>query len=104
MDKLAVTPDYLEKLAKAQDGAAGKEGSAAGAAANLSSSVWISHGVASAPSNISLTQAEAARRAAGEAMKKASSTLAENLRKAKQAYHSTDAELGGNIDKQVVDS
>jgi hypothetical protein len=103
MRDLVVIPEYLKKLATIQDQAADKQGAAAKAASNLSGAVWVSHGVASAPSNMSLTTAEAARRAAGEAMKKASADLAVKLRTAGTSYESVDTQLGHDLDKQLLD-
>jgi len=103
MANLVVDPDYVKKLATTQDEAATKEGSAAGAAANLETALWVTHGVASAFSNVAMTSAENARRKAGEALQQASTDLAEKLRVASTAYVATDEETSATIDKQVVD-
>ena len=103
MDELVVDPDYVKQLATTQDEAATKEEAAAGAASNISTSLWVSHGVVCGASNVAVTNAEAARRAAGTALKQASNDLAEKLRVASEAYVNTDEETGEGIDKQVVD-
>ena len=56
--------------------------------------LWVSHGVICWASNVAIADAEAARRAAGEAMKAASTSLAGKLRTASTLYQSTD-ERGG---------
>jgi len=104
MEKLVVSTDYLNQLATTQDVAATKEETAATAASNISTSLWVSHGVVCGASNVAVTKAEDARRKAGEAMKKASTDLAEKLRTASSVYDSTDTQSGDNLDKQVLDS
>jgi Excreted virulence factor EspC, type VII ESX diderm len=98
---LAVTPEYLDTLAAMQDQAADKAGSAATAASDLSGKLWLSHGIASGASNLAFSNAEEARQAAGNAIKKASTELAVKLRAASDAYQATDDQTGENIDKQV---
>ncbi|MBO0677341.1 ESX-1 secretion-associated protein [Mycolicibacterium sp. S2-37] len=102
MANLTVTPDYLEKLAKKQDDAVTEAGGAAGAASGTGTSCWINHGVISGASNSSISTAEDSRAAAGKTISQACSDLAAKLRVARQAYASVDAELGGNLDKQVL--
>ena len=102
MFELAVTTGYLANLETTQDEAADKAGSAAMVASNLKSELWVSHGVISGASNVAFTNAEAARRAAGEAMKKASTDLAVKLRAARDAYGRTDEQAGQHIDQQLL--
>jgi len=103
MNGFVVKTEHLSKLATTQDQTADELAAATAAASNLSTQVWVSHGVTSGFSNVAFTKAEAARRAAGEAMKEASSSLAGKLRTASDVYQSTDEQAGKNIDKQVVE-
>lgn len=102
MANLAVTPDYLEKLAKSQDEASKTAGDAATAASKTEVAVWVTHGVISGVSNSAFTAAEKARQGAGNNIKTATSDLAAKLRTASQTYVSVDDELSGNLDKQVL--
>jgi len=103
MENLVVNPEHLKGLATTQEVAATKEGAAATAASGIETAVWVTHGVVCGASNVAFTKAEAARRSAGDAMKKTSTNLAEKLRVASTAYESTDQQTGGQIDKQVLD-
>jgi uncharacterized protein YukE len=102
MANLAVTPDYLEKLAKSQDQASKTAGEAATAAAKIEVAVWVTHGVISGVSNSAFTAAEKVRRSAAGNISTATSDLAAKLRTAGQTYANVDDELRGNIDKQVL--
>ncbi len=102
MANLAVTPDYLEKLAKSQDEASNTAGDAATAASKIEVAVWVTHGVISGVSNSAFTAAEKARQGAGKNVSTATSDLAAKLRTAGQTYKSVDDELSGNLDKQVL--
>ncbi len=102
MAELTVTPDYLEKIAKRQDDAAAEASGAATAHSGVGSNCWLTHGVISGPSNLAVSTAEEACTAATNTCKKACADLAAKLRTARQAYAGVDAELGGNMDKQVL--
>jgi uncharacterized protein YukE len=104
MPILTVTPEYLDALAAKQDQAADTAGSAAAAAAHLKTQVWVTHGVACGASNVGFSDAEAARRKAGQAMKQASTSLAAKLRSAANGYTSTDEQTTTAIDRQVRSS
>jgi hypothetical protein len=101
MFDLALTASYLDGLSENQDDAANTAGSAARTASGIETSVWVTHGVVSGASNIAFAEAEAARRAAGGAMKKFSADLAVKLRTADEAYQRTDEQAGNNIDRQM---
>jgi hypothetical protein len=102
MTYLTVDPKYLKELAKKQDRASAKAGSAAEATSEASKWVWWTHGVISGASNAGVANAEAARRAAGEAMEKTAAHLGLTLRKAAEAYEGTDQDAAENLDKQVL--
>jgi hypothetical protein len=102
MKTLTVDPDHLENLASKQDQAKEKIEAGPAAADGIGWDVWWSHGLISVASNVSVSKLEAARRAAGDALKNASVDLAANLRKGKEKYRSTDEELGENLDKQML--
>lgn len=101
MADVEITTEHLSQLADKQDQAAAGSGAAAVAAANMKTKVWVSHGVASGPSNDAFTRAERARRHAGNTLQKASAALAEKLRAAAEAYVSTDQQTSDNINKQL---
>ncbi|MGF2947291.1 ESX-1 secretion-associated protein [Mycobacterium sp. Lab-001] len=103
MADLAVTPEYLEKLAKKQDDASGKASDAATAAAKIETAVWVTHGVISGVSNSAFTAAEKVRANAGKNIATAASDLAAKLRTADTVYAGVDEDLGASIDKQVLD-
>jgi len=103
MRALTVDPEHLENLASKQDQAKEKFEAGAAATDDIGWDVWWTHGLISAPSNVSVTKLEAARRAAGDALKNASGVLAANIRRGKQKYLSTDEQLGENLDKQMLD-
>ena len=101
---LVVQTEHLGKLATVQDETANNQTTSATAAAdNLSTAVWVSHGIVSLASNMAFTKAAAARRAAGEAAKKASTGLAGKLRIASTVYQGADELAAKNIAKQVVE-
>ncbi len=103
MAVLTITPGYLAKLAKLQDQASEKSGLAAASAFEISKDLWVTHGVISGHSNNAVTNAEAVRRAAGEALKKVATALAVTLRAADDAYQSTDEQADKTIAHQVLD-
>jgi hypothetical protein len=102
MANLSVTPDYLDKLAKRQDDAAGAAAEAASTATGVGTACWITHGVISGSSNGAFGTAADARKAAGDTIRKASADLAAKLRTAKITYEGVDDDLGGNLDKQML--
>jgi hypothetical protein len=102
MLQLVVTPNYLDTLATMENQASDKIGSAAEVTKGVSADVWLTHGVASEPSNIALTRVEGARRAAVEAMQSVCHDLAVKLGQAADAYAGTDEQAAGNIDNQLV--
>lgn len=101
-DDLSVETAHLSTLAAKQDNAATKEDSATAAATNIGSALWVSHGVVCGASNTAVSEAEEARRAAGEAMQKTSASLSERLRTARSLYESTDENSAESIAKQAV--
>ncbi|KAA1239356.1 ESX-1 secretion-associated protein, partial [Mycobacterium simiae] len=82
MADLVVTPENLARMATLQEQASAQAQTAAGAASNVEAGVWVTHGVASAFSNIAFTKAVAARASTGFAMKNSSAELAAKLRTA----------------------
>ena len=101
-DKLVVDPDYLEKLADAQDDAKKALESASGAPGDVGYQVWITHGVICGGGAVAITKAVKVRTTAVDNTKNVSLHLAENLRTAEFAYLATDREAGENLAKQVV--
>ncbi|BBZ46760.1 ESX-1 secretion-associated protein [Mycobacterium parmense] len=101
MANLAITPDYLEKLAKKQDDASSKARDAATAASGIETAVWVTHGVISGVSNSAATAAEGVRRGAANNIATAASDLAAKLRTAAQTYTGVDQDTSENLNKQV---
>ncbi|MBY0441963.1 MAG: ESX-1 secretion-associated protein [Mycobacteriaceae bacterium] len=101
MADVEITTEHLNQLADKQDQAAAGSGEAAMTASDMKTNLWVSHGVASGPSNDAFTKAERARRHAGIALQNASAALAEKLRTAAAAYTSTDQQTSDNINKQL---
>ena len=101
MADVEITTEHLKQLADKQDQAAAGSGAAATTASNLKTDVWVTHGVASGPSNAAFTKAANARQDAGLALQKASAMLAEKLRAAATAYDSTDDQTSANLNKQL---
>ncbi|MCV7412202.1 hypothetical protein AWC05_13145 [Mycobacterium florentinum] len=102
MSDLVVTPNYLDELATIENKASAKIGSAAEVTKGISSDLWLTHGVASEPSNVALTRVQDARRSTVEALQRVCQDLAVKLGTAADAYASTDERAAGNIDKRVV--
>ncbi|MBY0441138.1 MAG: ESX-1 secretion-associated protein [Mycobacteriaceae bacterium] len=102
MTDLAVTPEYLERLAGFQDQASEQAGSAARAAAGIRKALWVTHGLISDDSNTAAARAERARRRAGTAMGVAAAELAEWLRHTDSAYANTDCQAASNLARQMV--
>lgn len=101
MDKLTVTPEYLEDLAIRQDEAAQKSSTAAGATSGIDRDVSHTHGVISDASNHAIACAEEHRRAAAKNIAAASTALAAKLRAIEETYSSADEELAGQIARQL---
>jgi hypothetical protein len=102
-NNLTVTPANLEKYALKQDAASTKAGESAGETSALGGWCWAYHGLISGVSNGKITDAQKVRSAACGKLSAAAKSLAEKLRAAKAAYEGVDAELGDNINKQMLD-
>lgn len=101
MDKLTVTPAYLEQLAGRQDEAAQKSIMAAGATSGTDKDVSHTHGVISDSSNHAIARAEGDRRAAAKNIAAASTALAKRLRALEETYSSVDEDLAREITRQL---
>ena len=103
MADLLIDPAKLETLAKNHEDAADVAKSAANDLAGTGNDCWITHGVISGSSDGAFSTIEGIRQAAGLALSDASRSMAAKLRAAKHAYEGVDSELGGNLNKQMVD-
>lgn len=101
--EVTADPAYLRQLAKQQVEASAQLATATAATDGIAKSVWISHGCYVGAANKKIEEAEAARKAAGEAMQRVSTALAEKLPVAAEKYAATDEASSDNIDKQVLD-
>jgi hypothetical protein len=103
MADLLIDPAKLETLAKNHEDASNAAKSAADDLSGTGSDCWITHGVISGSSDGAFSTIEGIRQSAGTALKNASTAMAAKLRAAKLAYEGVDSELGGNLNKQMVD-
>jgi hypothetical protein len=103
MANVLVTPATLETLAKNQEAAVKDAQAAADAMNGTGTDCWVSHGVISGSSNGAFNTIEGIRKAAGTALANASNLMAAKLRTAKKAYEGVDAELAGNLNRQMLD-
>ena len=102
MNHMAVSPDYLERLAESQDAAEKGIADAASEPSDVDYNVWVTHGLICAVSAASISQAMKVRTDAVNNTHAVSTHLAENLRKASVAYQDTDHQAAENLDRQVV--
>ncbi|MBY0441025.1 MAG: ESX-1 secretion-associated protein [Mycobacteriaceae bacterium] len=101
MDKLTVTPEYLEKLAQYQDRANAQATATSETTSGVSHEAAVSHGVISTPSNEELRDVEHHRRAAVHSVADAAARLAANLRALEETYLCVDTDAGRHIDRQM---
>lgn len=63
--------------------------------------VWVAHGPISGPSNKAVEHAEAARKAAGNALKAAVERIQSNLHTAADSYDATDTHHANTLSEQM---
>ncbi len=97
-DNLRVLTEHIDDLAAKQTTAAGDLKIAGENVNDLASSVWATHGVVCAASNIAVDSVEAARDAADAKLWRMSHDLSERLRMASENYNNTDWRAGNEID------
>lgn len=97
-ENLRVLTDHIDGLAAKQTTAAGCMKIAGETVNDLASSVWSTHGVVCAASNMAVANAEAARDAADQKLWRMSHDLSERLRTASSNYNDTDWLAGKDID------
>jgi len=102
MDNLAVSPEYLERLAENQDAAEKSIGDAATEPSGTGYQVWVTHGVICGASAQAITKAVKVRTDAVSNTQAVSAQLAKKLRSAEAAYERTDSQAAENLDRQVV--
>ena len=100
MKDLNVEPAYLRWLAKGQRSAA-KEAHDATSDTGFITDLWRTHGLWVGPGVHGFSKTADARKQAGEAMKKYSEWLADQLDQAAKAYANTDQQQGRDLDKQM---
>jgi Excreted virulence factor EspC, type VII ESX diderm len=94
---LKVLSEHVRRLATEQQAAAGRITVANQAAQNVAGSLWSTHGVVCAPTNIAMSTAETARKAAGAVLWKVSTELSEKLTNAADNYDNVDSQEGQDI-------
>lgn len=97
-DNLRVLTEHVDDLAAKQTTAAGELKTAGETVNDLASSVWATHGVVCAASNMVVSSIEAARDAADAKLWAVSHDLSERLRTASANYNNSDWIAGEEID------
>lgn len=97
-DNLRVLTDHIRELAGRQHAAAGRINVSGDALGGVAGSMWSTHGVACAATNMAVSAAETARETAGTRLYKVSVELSENLNYAADNYDNVDYREGRNID------
>lgn len=95
---LKVLTDHIRELAGKQQAAAGRIKVANESKGGIADSMWSTHGVACAATNMAVSAAETARDAAGTRLYKVSTELSENLNDAADNYDNVDYREGRNVD------
>jgi Excreted virulence factor EspC, type VII ESX diderm len=99
--ELRVITEHVRKLSATQAEAASQIAAAASVADGVSTSMWASHGLICAPTNIAVAAAELTRRNACTAMQSSSTGLSEKLNTAAEKYDQTDAHAAAKIGKCI---
>jgi hypothetical protein len=102
MTGLNVEPAYLEKLATAQEAAAGDMATARTKANEDRGMFLYQHGLVCAATYVAYTEMEKARNNAAELTRQISITLAANLDQAAEDYCAADEQHAQNLDKQML--
>lgn len=89
-DNLRVLTEHIDELAAKQTSAAGRLKIAGETVNDLASSVWATHGVVCAVSNMAVDDIEAARDAANAKLWRMSHDLSERLTAASANYNNAD--------------
>jgi len=95
---LKVLTDHIRDLAGKQRAAAGRIKVANESTGEVAGSMWSTHGVVCAATNMAVSAAETARDTAGTRLYKVSTELSENLNYAADNYDNVDYREGRNID------
>ncbi|KMO70179.1 MAG: ESX-1 secretion-associated protein [Mycolicibacterium rufum] len=94
---LAVLTDHVRWLSSKQRAAAGRITVANQSVRDTASSMWSSHGIVCAPTNMAVAAAQSARAEAGATLHKISEELATRLTDAADNYDDADYRSGDNI-------
>ena len=95
---LRVLTEHIDELAAKQDTAAGDLKIAGETVNGLAASVWSTHGVVCAASNMAVDAIEAAREAADATLWRMSHDLSVRLQMASSNYNNADWRAGKDID------
>ncbi len=101
-DNLRVLTEHIDDIAAKQTTAAGSLKIAGETVNDVESSVWSSHGVVCAASNIAVAAMETARDDARTKLWKMSHDLSERLRTASANYNNADWLAGRDIDSSAL--
>jgi len=101
-ENVRVLTEHINELGAKQSTAAGSLKVAGETVNDLASSVWATHGIACAASNMAVDAIEAARDSADAKLWRMSSELADRLRSASTNYNNTDWVAGKDIDGCAV--
>lgn len=97
-ENLRVLTEHIDELAAKQTTAAGDLKIAGESVNDLAASVWATHGVVCAASNMAVDAIELARDAADAQLWRMSNDLADRLRTASTNYNDADWRSGKDID------
>ena len=97
-DNLRVLTEHIDDIAAKQVTAAGSLKIAGETVSDLASSVWSTHGVVCAASNMAVSAVEDAREEAAKKLWKMSNDLSERLKTASANYNNADWLAGRDID------
>lgn len=95
---LSVLTDHVRHLVTVQQTAVDQITGANRAIVDPGRRMWDTHGIVCTATNVAVSSAETARRAAGGALFRVSAELAEKLTAAANAYDDTDETTAGDID------
>ena len=100
-ENLKVTTSFVREIAQGQADNAQTISQIQPVTDGMTLTMWQSHGVICASSNMRMGQLQDARKDACTAMSDMSTSLSERLTSAAEAYDKMDEELGRLLDRQV---
>jgi hypothetical protein len=103
MSELRANAQHLGNLATTQNQASTDIDAATKTTDGIGKEVWLTHGCYVGAANTKVSEAEEARRAAGQALQRWAASLGEKLEVARNSYARTDTQGKENLDNQMLD-